>query len=66
MNAARVITIHEYRQVRARFVIFLAPGSYELHWLDLGRVWTVSSEHLRFMFVSVSSLFFFVWFRAAD
>jgi len=23
-------------------------------------------EHLRFMFVSVSSLFFFVWFRAAD
>ena len=27
---------------------------------------TVSSEHLRFMFVLVSSLFFFVWFRAAD
>jgi len=27
---------------------------------------TVSSEHLRFMYVLVSSLFFFVWFSAAQ
>jgi len=26
----------------------------------------LTSEHLRFMVVLVSSLFFFVWFRAAD
>ena len=28
--------------------------------------WTVSSEHLSFYFQFLSSLVFFVWFRAAD
>jgi len=42
------------------FSDFLTGGSwYGLH--DQ----TISSEHLRFMFVLVSSLFFFVWFRVA-
>ena len=43
-------------------VICLADTCHVLHGLH---DWTVSSEHLRFMFL-VSSLFFFVWFCAAD
>jgi len=35
------------------------------YWVVVGPLSSVSSEHLRFMFL-VPSLFFFVWFRAAD
>jgi len=49
------------------------PGCHRwlcvLSFRSFGRIWSVMlvwSKHLRFMFVLVYSLFFFVWFRAAD
>jgi len=43
------------------FAVFLISYVRPQDWLHGLHDWTVSSEHLRFMFL-VSSLFFFVWF----